>query len=70
MIHEYWTNSTPNVHPSIYPKLIHLWHLGPRNYKKYLTGWGFTHGECEKILNKIKEWEKAQGGSNLHPNEY
>jgi hypothetical protein len=47
---------TPNVHPSVYPKLIALWNKGPRHYRDYLCGWGFTHGECEKILDKLREW--------------
>jgi hypothetical protein len=21
-----------------------------------MRGWGFTHGECEKILDKAREW--------------
>lgn len=70
MIHEYWTNSTPNVHPSIYLKLIRLWNLSPRHYRKYLTGWGFTHGQSEKILDNIEEWVKKQEDSVEYPNEY
>lgn len=75
MIHEYWTNRIPNVHPSVYQKLIQLWNCGPRHYRNYLRSWGFTHGQCEKILDKIEEWVKLQSDqyryeNNLYINEY
>lgn len=68
MIHEYW-KTEPNVHPSIYPKLIELWNRGPRHYRNYLQYWNFTHGECEKILDKIQEWSKLNNKGE-YLNEY
>ena len=70
-IHEYeFGKHYPNVHESIYPHLIKLWNISPRHYRKYLTGWHFTHGECEKILDKVQEWAKVQGNQDLYLNEY
>lgn len=59
-----------NIHPSIYPKLIRLWNLGPRHYRDFLRSWHFSHGECEKILDKLQEWVKVQKDQNMYLNEY
>ena len=43
----------PNIHRSIYPKLIELWNKSPKYYRNYLRYWGFTRGEQDKIRKKI-----------------
>lgn len=59
-----------NIHESIYPKLITLWNQSPRHYRNFLRDWYFTHGQCEKILDKIEEWVKVEQDQNLYLNEY
>lgn len=70
MIYEYVFGGSICVHESIYPKLIELWNRSPRHYRNYLTGWGFTHGQCEKILDKIEEWIKVNREVEFYINEY